>query len=259
MQATNGWLERPSEFWRDLLEPRTYLNIGYLLVSFPLGIAYFVVLVTGLALGLGLSITLLGIPVLLGVVGFVWVASKLEREMALFVLGQSSNQTSAHPSTPTPSDEALIAQDKPANPSQPNQTAPFGTQVSPRTPWWTVLKTYLSSVRFWKAFVYHVLKFPLGIASFVAVVVMASVSLALAGLPLYAPFTDVQLSIGDVHIMNFWQIAALTAVGIGLLLISTRVLNLMAEAQARWTLTMIDDDTQPAKPEPNASTSNLKP
>jgi hypothetical protein len=263
MRATdaNGWLKRPTAFWRDLLEPRTYLNIAYLLLGFPLGMAYFGVLVTGVALGFGLSITFLGIPVLLGVVGFVWVAGKLEREMALFVLGQSLNQQGSI-SAPTASDEALIAQDTPntaSRPTQPDQTAPFGTQISSKTPWWTVLKSYLSSLRFWKAFVHHVLKFPLGIASFVAVVVMASVALALAGLPLYAPFTDVQFSIGDVYIMSFWQVTALTAVGIGLLLISARVLNLMAEAQARWTLTMLDNDAQTVKLEPDSKASNLKP
>ena len=44
--------------------PQSYLNIVYLLLAFPLGTFYFVFLVTGLSLGAGLSITLLGIPLL---------------------------------------------------------------------------------------------------------------------------------------------------------------------------------------------------
>lgn len=44
---------------------RLGIETGYLLVSFPLAIASFTVLVTGLSLGAGLMITLLGLPVLL--------------------------------------------------------------------------------------------------------------------------------------------------------------------------------------------------
>jgi len=43
---------------------RTYLILGYLLSSLPLALAGFVLVVTGLSLGLGLMITLLGVPVL---------------------------------------------------------------------------------------------------------------------------------------------------------------------------------------------------
>ena len=39
-----------------VVRPQTYLNIFYLLLSFPLGIAYFVFLVTGLSVGFGLLI-----------------------------------------------------------------------------------------------------------------------------------------------------------------------------------------------------------
>jgi len=50
------------QFFGVVAREGTYLNIIYLLLAFPLGTAYFVFLVTGLSLGLGLSITLLGIP-----------------------------------------------------------------------------------------------------------------------------------------------------------------------------------------------------
>ena len=39
-------------------------NLVYLLLAMPLGILYFVILVTGYALGAGLIITLIGIPIL---------------------------------------------------------------------------------------------------------------------------------------------------------------------------------------------------
>lgn len=45
----------------------TYTNLAYLLVRFPLGIAYFIVLVTGISLGLSLVPLVVGVPILVGV------------------------------------------------------------------------------------------------------------------------------------------------------------------------------------------------
>ncbi len=52
--------------------PQTYLNLLYLLLAFPLGLAYFVFLVTGLSLGFGLIITLAGIPILVLMLVAIW-------------------------------------------------------------------------------------------------------------------------------------------------------------------------------------------
>ena len=43
------------------VKPQTYLNILYLLLAFPLGIAYFVFLVTGFSLGISLLILWVGL------------------------------------------------------------------------------------------------------------------------------------------------------------------------------------------------------
>ena len=45
----------------------TYANLAYLLARFPLGIAYFTVLITGLSLGVGLVPMVVGLPILAGV------------------------------------------------------------------------------------------------------------------------------------------------------------------------------------------------
>ncbi|HZD16503.1 MAG TPA: sensor domain-containing protein, partial [Actinomycetota bacterium] len=45
-------------------ERRTYTIFLYLLLGLPMGILDFVVIATGLSLGLGLVVTILGIPVL---------------------------------------------------------------------------------------------------------------------------------------------------------------------------------------------------
>ncbi len=66
-------------FFDVINKPQTWRNAGYLLLAFPLGIFYFVFIVTGLSLGLGLFITLLGIPVLIGVLVAVYGMGEFER------------------------------------------------------------------------------------------------------------------------------------------------------------------------------------
>jgi hypothetical protein len=48
---------------------QTYKNLLYLLTRFPLGIAYLVVFVTGLSLGMATVPLLVGVPILAGVLG----------------------------------------------------------------------------------------------------------------------------------------------------------------------------------------------
>lgn len=50
-----------------IFNPKTYATILYLLLSLPLGIIYFTVAITGLALSIGLTPILIGIPLFFGV------------------------------------------------------------------------------------------------------------------------------------------------------------------------------------------------
>jgi hypothetical protein len=215
---------RPVAPWADLLEPRTYLKIAYLLLGFPLGLTYFVVLVTGIALGLGLSITLLGIPVLLGVIGFVWSFVWLEREAAAAVLG-------LEPAPRTPSQTRGVLE-------TPSETA--NSTESPLARWWSTLRAYLSSGLFWRGLAHLFLRFPLGLFGFVVTVVLLSVSAALIGMPFYYHYAD--WSFGwPLWQPNFTEAVCLSAVGIGLGVISVRVLNLLAEAMARMTYSLLGE------------------
>jgi hypothetical protein len=61
---------------------RTYGNLAYLTLQFPLGVAYFTTLVTLLALGVGLSVVLVGVPLLLGTLVLVTGLVRLETVLA---------------------------------------------------------------------------------------------------------------------------------------------------------------------------------
>ena len=70
---------RRAPFFGVVAEPQSYINILYLFLSFPLGIAYFVFLVTGISLGFGLAIIWVGVPILVLVLAGSWALCQLER------------------------------------------------------------------------------------------------------------------------------------------------------------------------------------
>ncbi|MGM0771456.1 MAG: sensor domain-containing protein, partial [Halobacteriota archaeon] len=74
-------------FFGVVTRKQTYLNLTYLLFSFPLGTAYFIFLVTGLSMGLSLSITLIGIPILILMLVTWWELASFERQIAIWLLG----------------------------------------------------------------------------------------------------------------------------------------------------------------------------
>ncbi len=64
-ESTQRQYLRTGGFWSVGREKQTYLNMLYLLAAFPLGVLYFIVLITGLSVGIGSLIIWIGIPILL--------------------------------------------------------------------------------------------------------------------------------------------------------------------------------------------------
>jgi len=56
------WHSPAARFFSVFTELQTLLNLVYLLLAFPLGIAYFVILVTAISTSAGLLITIVGAP-----------------------------------------------------------------------------------------------------------------------------------------------------------------------------------------------------
>ena len=67
-----------SDFFTSIWKAQTWLNVLYLLISFPLGLIYFIFLVTGISLGFGLLITVFGIFILMGVLALVHLLARFE-------------------------------------------------------------------------------------------------------------------------------------------------------------------------------------
>jgi hypothetical protein len=180
---------------------RTYTNALFLALAFPLGIAYFVFLTTGFAVGLGLSIVWIGLPILALVFLCSWALSGFERQMAIVLLG------------------APVPPRAPArNPAEPRQLARragdfFGNPVT------------------WKGIAYLVLKFPLGIVSFVSLVTLSATSIAFILAPFAWQFGTLDM---DVDLVFLWwndsplAIWMMLPFGLGLFWLSLNLLNLLA-------------------------------
>jgi hypothetical protein len=185
-------------------DPQSYLNILYLLLSFPLGTIYFVFLVTGLSLGFGMIITLFGIPILLLVLGGSLVLCDFERMVAI----------------------AMLKEQIPPASSQPTSGG-----------WWPRLKACLLNRRTWTGVLYLLLKFPVGTATFTIAVTLVSVTGALLTAPIYYSFVDMNWSVWTID--TLWEASLLTLIGIPLLFISLHLMNGAAFVSGRLARAML--------------------
>jgi signal transduction histidine kinase len=166
--ARPGLLAR---LFRPVFEARTWKTTLQAVLDLPFGIAWFTVIVTGLSVGFGTLITLVGIPILLLLLLFSRVLSRVERARSRLLLD-----------TDVPS--------------------PFRSLSSPDG-LWPKIKTLLSDSAGWKALAFGLVLFPVGIAWFVVAVTVWSVALAGITYPIYGwalPRSDGDLFSGDLAV-----------------------------------------------------------
>ncbi|HMM41315.1 MAG TPA: sensor domain-containing protein, partial [Thermomicrobiales bacterium] len=136
--------------FRLLVARETWVSFLFILLSFALGLFWFVALVTLLATGISTAITLIGLPLLAGTLVFwVWGA-KLERARFNAMLG------------------VQIA--------DPYQPLPDGNL-------WEKLKVRLRDKAVWLDLLYLFLLFPIGLAQFVIAITWTSVALSMVTAP----------------------------------------------------------------------------
>jgi len=192
-------------FFGVVAEPRSYLNIVYLLLAFPLGTFYFVFLVTGLSLGFGLIITLVGIPSLLLVLSGSQVLCRFERQVAITLL---------------------------------NEDIPLPVSCPASGGLWSRVKSLLKDRVTWTGVLYLFLKFPLGIMTFTIAVTLIAVTVGLLAAPTYM-WTSVPLVCGSWSFDLFPWSWILTIIGIPMVFISLHLLNATAVVFGRMTRVML--------------------
>jgi hypothetical protein len=197
---------------RDLLDVifgpatdgQTYLNLLYLLLGFPLGIAYFVFLVAGFSMGTSLLIIFVGIPILIGVLMACLGIAAFERWLARTIL---------HLNIPSP-------------PSRPSGPGLLGK-----------LKALFGDTATWKSLAYLAIKFPFGIAAFVVLVTSFSLSVALILAPLM--YHTVPLDFGLWQVDTKDEATVWCMVGAVLLLLCFHLVNGLAFLWGRFAQMML--------------------
>lgn len=183
--------------------PRTYGNMLYLLLAFPLGLIYFVLLTTGISLGIGLYLIVVGLPLLVLMLMFWRQLVKLEQLQAKWLLRQEVRP------------EPILR----------------WTEARRAWPWF---RARLSSNLTWKGLGFLFLKFPLGLGAFILLVVLLSVSLALVAAPLLQKHGLVNVDDVSLLVINSpLQGAGIVLFGLLLLILSLHIFNGYAQV-FRW-------------------------
>lgn len=207
------------KFFGVVIEGRTYLNFLYLLLAFPLGLFYFVFLVTGISLGIGLVIIWVGVLILLGVFAAWYGMATFERWLAINLL---------HEEIPP-----MEKQD-----------------LSSMTLWQKFVYTLKNPVT-WKGLAYLFARFPLGIFSFVVLVTLVALSVSLIAAPAYYPFVQPTIDFNwNGAVYQPWLIdtlpKALVACLVGLLIGvgSLHVFNGLAWVSGKFARVMLGNFSQ---------------
>jgi Putative sensor len=154
-----------------VVNPQTYRNIAYLLLTFPLGVAYFIFLVTGISLGVSLAILWIGIPLLIGVLMLSRTFANLERRLTSKLL---------------------------------NIEIALPTSDGVQKTFWQRAKAVVVDPGTWAEIFYLFSKFVLGIISFVVVVTLLATSLGLMATPFF--WNQWGIEAWDVGIPGIWTV-----------------------------------------------------
>jgi signal transduction histidine kinase len=208
---------------RDILDPRSYGRIAYLLLAFPLGVIEFCFLVTAIAFGVGTAVTLIGIPVLIFTVyAWRWLAD-LERHLIGLLTGIE-----------IPS---------------PYRAEPPGAS------WWDKLKLRLADPATWKDLVFLLLQFPLGIASFVVATVVLGVAIGFLWAPAYYWAVPEGIEVGLFRADTLAEALALMPLGALALFVGIPALGALGRLYGLLAAVLLGSN---ADPELTAEVSDLR-
>ncbi|HEU4626168.1 MAG TPA: sensor domain-containing protein [Steroidobacteraceae bacterium] len=135
------------------LDPRAYTSLFFMLLTLATGILYFTFAVTGLALSVGLSLLIIGLPFFLAFVGMARVISLGEGRLLEAISGERMPRRPVHPGAP----QGFVAR----------------------------IVSMLKDSRTWTTLLYLLLMLPLGIVYFTVAVTGLSIGLAMIAAPIF--------------------------------------------------------------------------
>lgn len=214
----NNPIKLVGRFFHIISSGQAYLNLVYLLASFPLGVFYFVFLVSGLSTGISLVIIWIGVPILLLVGITWWMLARFERSLVITILKED---------IPTMVPAAMN-----------------GTSV------WSHIREYIFNPVTWKSLLYLFLKFPLGIATFVILVTLVSLTLSFLSMPIIFYYSgNFQIGLFTTPDKSLWIIDSLNdallaaAIGLFILPVTLHITNGLAWFHAKLARIMLSNSS----------------
>ena len=232
-QETRSPQEAVIHFLTAPLRGRTYSNLLYLVLAFPLGLAYFILLSVGLSLGIGLTIIWIGLAVLALVFALSWGITALERWMAIQMLGAE-----VPPMAPAPA------------------PSPAG--------FWQTVKSFLANPVTWKGMSFQLLKLPLGIVTFVVTTFLVALTASFLAAPLIQAFGwsnedfGVELTVGRWIVDTAGEAWLCFLIGRVLAVISLNLLNGLALVWKHFAAFMLGSARFAAPPAPAGPSPELQ-
>jgi signal transduction histidine kinase len=184
----------------------------YLLLSLGLGTTWFVILVVGLSTGIGLLITLLGIPVLIGVLYATRPMADVERALVAGLLEERTIGRYRRPA---------------------------------RDGAWAAISARLAEPQTWKDTAYLGCQFPLGIVWFVLTSVAICLPPSLIFAPAYFWIPDDGIDVLFWHIGAWWEAIALVPLGVLLVVPARYLIDGMGIAHALWARLLLHSEPDP--------------
>jgi uncharacterized membrane protein len=191
-------------------DPYSYLGIIYFILLMPLGIFYFTYIVTMLSVGLGLAITIIGLPLLFLFLLSVYPISWFQGKLTEITLGIKL-------------------------PKKPRKLRARGGA-------WNRVKTVLKDPRLYSSLLYLFLMFPLGIIYFTLIVGMLGGALYLMVspiLPIFGVVVGYPVGLPGTDLFLLAQLLVGWILGILLMTWSLHAVNLFGTLQgylSRWLL-----------------------
>jgi hypothetical protein len=182
-----------------LVQARTYRNLVYALISFPFGLASFVMIITGLSVGVGTAIIIIGFVILALTLALGRLLGAVERRLVESLLGGT-----------------------------------FEARVAPVSR--GRLPAGLTDQRSWLSAMYFVVRFPLAIAGFVASMLFLTSTVAMATPFLY---TFVPIMFLSERVNNSEEALLVSLIGCVLFLVAAHLVNGLAAISRRLAMSLL--------------------
>lgn len=189
-----------------VLQTQTYQNLLYLLLSFPLGLLYFVFLVVGLSLGIGTAILWLGAFVLLGTFLGIRGFTALERMLAKSLLRTSI----------------------------PSRVVSNASRLNADRTTFEKARALMISRESWAGIGYLLMKLPMGLVSLTLVITLIPAAFVMVLSPVIAMYPSLDMQVSTWSIDTPVEASPFAAAGLLLMFCSFHLLNGVAWLHAKW-------------------------